>query len=93
METNIYRIIQESLNNIIKHSGADTVEINISKVSKTVNVSIKDNGKGFDFNDENILKGFGLAGIRERTRILEGDLQISSQIGGGTELKLQIPID
>ena len=93
MEINVYRIIQESLNNIIKHSGAKKTQVKILKTNGQVNISVKDNGKGLDIENEKIKRGFGLAGIRERTRILNGKLEINSQINKGAELKIMIPLD
>lgn len=92
-QVNIFRIIQESLNNIIKHSGADKVDLKINKTHKQICISIKDNGKGFDLEDEKIKKGFGLAGIRERTRIFGGELKFHTTLNKGTDLQVTIPLD
>lgn len=91
-ETGIYRIVQEALNNIIKHSGASEAGIKIVKESNRVVLSIKDNGRGFYPEDEQVQRGFGIAGIKERTRILNGELTINSEVHSGTELIIRIPI-
>src|SRR5690606_22776004 len=90
-EVSIYRIIQESINNIIKHSGAKRVEIKISNSADDTIIYVKDDGKGFDREKESIKKGFGLAGIRERTSILGGKLILNSELNKGTELTVIFP--
>lgn len=88
-QINIYRIIQECLNNIIKHSNANKVEILIKTDFKTVNLTIVDNGKGFN---PNIISesGFGLSGIKERVRLLGGNFKIESNEGKGTSIHLNM---
>ncbi len=93
-ETNIYRIVQESVNNIMKHSAASKAELLIKKVGETVDISIKDNGRGFDKNiaktNDNVRGGFGLVGIAERVRMLGGSYEIESLIGNGTNIKIKL---
>jgi signal transduction histidine kinase len=92
-EIHLYRIIQESLNNISKHSEADKVEINISKEKDMIIISIKDNGKGFDTNSVvNQSTGLGLNGIAERANLLNGNLKINSEPNKGTEIFISIKI-
>ncbi|MFO7446385.1 MAG: two-component regulator propeller domain-containing protein [Ignavibacteriaceae bacterium] len=92
-EVSIYRIVQESINNIIKHSGAKKVEIKISNSADETILSVKDDGKGFDREKESIKRGFGLAGIKERASILGGKLILNSELNKGTELKVIFPAD
>ena len=96
IEISLYRIIQEALTNIVKHSSADKVKINISESNKIVSINIKDNGKGFlvekAFNPETRGISFGILGMRERVRNLGGDFNIKSEINLGTQLELSIPI-
>lgn len=94
-EMNLYRIVQETLNNIIKHAKASEVTVEIKRSEKELAVSIFDNGSGFD--PENLplkrgQRGFGLAGIGERVRILGGIHEIDSKIGMGTRLNVTIPL-
>lgn len=88
----IYRIIQEAFNNIAKHSGADLIRVLLKKVDSKINLEIEDNGRGFDvqnaFSAENILKGVGLNGMRERAELSGGTLTIESIIGKGTLIKV-----
>lgn len=93
MQINLYRILQESLNNVIKHSKADEAEVLIEKIGKTINIKIRDNGIGFDqsvrFEDE-AGGGFGLTGMSERARILGSTLVVESSAGKGVAVSFQI---
>lgn len=88
-ELSIYRIIQESLNNIIKHSEATEVRVSIERKEDSVSVKIEDNGKGFDTNSQN-QSGFGLLGIAERVRMLGGSFVIESEIDQGTKTLINL---
>ncbi|MCA1636850.1 MAG: histidine kinase [Acidobacteria bacterium] len=88
-EINIYRIIQESLNNIIKHAEASEVKVSVKKIERALLIEIEDNGKGFDIQDEN-RGGFGLLGMTERVRILGGTLSVQSVIGKGTKIVIKL---
>ena len=92
-EINIYRIIQESLNNIVKHSEAKNVVIKIINKEGAVRMSVNDDGKGFDIESEKSKKGFGLAGLKERVSILKGEMKIASGINSGTKLSFVIPVE
>ncbi|MCJ7553210.1 MAG: PAS domain-containing sensor histidine kinase, partial [Ignavibacteriaceae bacterium] len=88
----IFRIIQEALTNVMRHSGADNVEVKISCENERVILSVADNGKGIK-NLENIPgKSFGILGIRERAILLGGNMDIKSYPGKGTELLVSIPL-
>jgi signal transduction histidine kinase/ligand-binding sensor domain-containing protein len=89
LRINFYRIVQESLNNIIKHSGATEAEIRVERANDRVMLSIRDNGKGLPADPKNVPPGkggFGLRGIRERATVLGGVIRIRSQQGSGTLL-------
>lgn len=94
-ELAIYRITQEALNNIIKHTTANTVFMSLVVKEEKISLSIEDNGEGFDF--EKIMKstnkrGFlGLIIMKERAEQLQGELNIESGIGYGTHLLVEIP--
>jgi signal transduction histidine kinase len=90
LKITIYRLLQESLTNIYKHAAASQVAIAIQQVSTKIEVSIQDNGRGFDLND--YISGFGLQGMKERTVALTGDLQIKSSPNQGCEIKANFPI-
>ena len=93
-EINLIRILQEALGNILKHSNADVISINLLNSQNKILLLIKDNGKGFSTEDnpENHSKGLGLDGMIERAKILGGLLKIYSSPGKGTILTLEIPI-
>ncbi|HQU85259.1 MAG TPA: two-component regulator propeller domain-containing protein [Pyrinomonadaceae bacterium] len=91
-EIGIYRIVQESLNNVIKHAEATLVKVQIKRTENFVLIKIKDNGKGFNIEDSK-KSGLGLVGLKERSQLLNGELLIDSKIGKGTkiEVKIQTP--
>ena len=94
-EIHIYRVIQEAVNNVIKHSGATEAAVVVKNQKTFVSLSIRDNGCGFD-TDTDLSRsrhmGYGLSGISERVRILEGRLLLDSRAGQGTSLTVEIPI-
>ncbi len=88
-EINVYRIVQECLNNIVKHSSATTVRVTIKKSLHAVVIEIEDNGRGFDVQASS-LKGLGLNDITERVRILKGRQRIDSVPGRGTKITAKL---
>lgn len=92
-EVNIYRIIQESYNNIIKHAAAKASRIEIKKAVNSLIITIQDNGKGFNFIEQyKDSKSLGLKTLKERTRFLEGAVKITSESNQGTHLYFKIPL-
>lgn len=88
----IYRVIQEGLNNVVKHSNATEVKVTIKKNTSQISIIIEDNGRGFDVNSTLMSQeGFGLKGITERIRILDGTLSINSSPEKVTTLSISIP--
>ena len=91
---NLYRVVQESLNNILKHSRARQVAIRLEHDVHEVQLHIEDDGCGFQINEPvNGGKGLGLKNIAERVRILGGKLKVESQPGKGTRIEVSIPVD
>lgn len=93
-----FRVIQEALNNIRKHSGAISAKVIIEKSFSKLNISISDDGVGFDLDDHksgfsNLSSGFGLISIQERVELLDGDFGIKSTLEHGTRLNISIPLD
>lgn len=92
-EVGIFRIIQEALSNIAKHSGAKSARILIEYENSSISINIVDYGCGFDVKKillfEN--KNLGLVSMKERTELLGGTFQISSNIGQGTKITIKIP--
>ncbi len=87
-ETAFYRIAQESLTNIAKHSGADAVELIFARQGDRQLFCIRDDGRGFDL--EQASNGLGLIGIKERVKMLGGKLEIHSSPGNGTTIEILI---
>jgi signal transduction histidine kinase len=95
-EIHVYRIVQESINNIIKHSAATEAAVVIKNRQAGVSISVRDNGRGFDVGAMRTSQpadlGYGLSGIAERVRILGGHLNIDSRTGEGASLTIEIPV-
>lgn len=93
-EINLYRIVQESLNNIIKHSGATKARLTVTREEQVVQLRIEDNGKGIRLNGNGAAgkQGFGLLGIQERLNILAGNWLIKEAVPHGTIIHISIPI-
>jgi signal transduction histidine kinase len=89
MKINIYRITQESLQNIYKHAQASHVKISISLKNDVIWVSISDDGVGFDMNKSK--KGIGLKNINSRIQELDGNVTFNSKIGEGTTVEINLP--
>ncbi len=93
VETNIYRIIQELMSNIIKHSSAKKVSIQLLKSKENINVIVEDDGKGFNPSDTNLRKGIGLSNIENRVKKLSGKWTIDSGKGRGTTVIIDVPLN
>jgi two-component system NarL family sensor kinase len=85
----IYRILQESLQNIYKHANASHVEISFSLKNNVICIIIKDDGSGFDVNKSR--KGIGIKNITSRVKVIQGELKIESQKNAGTSIIITIP--
>jgi two-component system, NarL family, sensor kinase len=91
VEKVLYRVIQEAVNNVIKHAKASELNININKTENEILTTIKDNGRGFDTQNADY-EGIGLKNIKDRIAFLKGSILISSEIGKGTQTSIKIPI-
>jgi PAS domain S-box-containing protein len=85
-----FRVMQEALNNIAKHSEADSVRLLLRKVEDTIELTVEDNGIGFDL--ETAGKGMGLTSMRERTELSGGTFRVESAPGRGTTVRASWPI-
>jgi len=96
-ENSIYRIVQESLNNIIKHAAATQIDVRLTRSAGEVALIIEDNGQGFVVGATNKYGarqgGFGLIGIVERARLLGGQITIESTVGVGTKIAAVFPLE
>lgn len=86
---NVYRIVQEALHNIIKHSNAKNITLSIYYKSENLIIEIEDDGVGFDV--KKLTRGVGLNNIKSRVNKLKGSFNINSEIGEGAMLKVKIP--
>ncbi len=95
-EINLYRIVQESVNNIVKHAGASQAKVLLKRDDRRVDITIQDNGQGFSARPSGISdltkRGFGLIGISERARLLGGKPIIEPRPGQGTTIKLRLAL-
>lgn len=90
LQTAIYRIVQELLNNVMRHAEAQEAFVSVVHTNHAVKVRVQDDGKGFDPSRHR--NGIGLSGIRNRVKLLGGQLQLSSQPGQGTTIGLLVPV-
>lgn len=90
----VYRIIQEAINNALKHSGADKIILIVGTKNDKCYININDNGKGFNFENksEQEDKHFGLSIMKERINLLHGVISINTDIEKGTEINIEIPL-
>lgn len=89
IEVCLYRITQELLNNVIKHSKANAVSLVITKYQNMVSLIFEDNGKGFDQNE--VKKGIGMESLSSRLEIVNGELKFETSLGSGTLAIIKIP--
>ncbi len=96
MEINLFRIVQECLNNIIKHSESRHASLRMARRDRRVTITIHDDGKGFDpkatLTTPVPTRGFGMSGIAERVRMLGGRHTIISSPGHGTTIQIEVPV-
>ncbi|NCI47432.1 tetratricopeptide repeat-containing sensor histidine kinase [Sediminibacterium soli] len=86
----IYRIVQELLNNIMKHASAKTAIVQVSKINEVTTITVEDDGKGFDPKILTAGKGIGWGNIQSRIRYLKGKADIQSEPGKGTSVHIEI---
>ena len=95
-EINFYRIVQESVNNVIKHSQATHASLTVRRATSELRLVVRDNGKGFtpvETAAGSTRSGFGLVGIAERARLLQGNAKVQSAPGEGTVITIEIPLE
>lgn len=96
VETALYRIMEESLTNVVRHAHATSATIRLHRNGKQLRCSIRDNGVGFDpraLAKSGRKRGLGLLGIRERLQPLHGELRVEAASGRGTKLNILIPLE
>lgn len=95
IETVVFRVVQEALNNALKHSGARRAEVTVEADVALVRVTIADHGAGFDpdVTLDGAASGVGLTGMRDRVELFGGHLELDAAPGRGTEIRLVVPRD
>jgi signal transduction histidine kinase len=88
-KTCIYRLVQEAINNSARHASARTIEVEVRREADRVRCSVRDDGTGFDTR---FVRGLGLLGMEERVRRLGGKIEIDSQLGRGTVIRVELPV-
>jgi signal transduction histidine kinase len=91
----VYRIVQEALTNIAKHAQASSCQVTLRGLSRSVQVVIEDDGKGFRAEPrpfDNPTTGVGLRGMKERVHALEGTFGVETSPGEGTHLRIELPL-
>jgi signal transduction histidine kinase len=89
--TAVFRIFQETLTNIARHSGATRVSVKLKNTERELVLEVRDNGKGFELGSERSKKSFGLLGMKERALLLGGTCEIRGSQGRGTTVTLRVP--
>ena len=87
----LFRILQESLQNAVKHSGVRQFRVELRRTANQIQLTVKDMGVGFDQDDAKSRHGLGLISMRERLQLVKGELFIKSERGGGTTIYARIP--
>lgn len=91
IEIVLYRVVQECVNNVIKHSAANTLDITLVKDEDGISITIEDNGKGFDINEAKKKEGIGLQNLQTRINYLKGTIEWDTAPGKGTVVTIQVP--
>ena len=89
----LFRILQESLHNAVKHSGVKHIDVQLSERSNEIQLTIVDAGKGFDVEAARQGRGSGLTSMQERVRLLSGSIEIQSKPMGGTTIHVRVPLE
>src|SRR5262249_10843627 len=89
----LYRVLQEAVRNAAKHSGAQFFEIELKGQRDEVQLTVSDTGVGFDTSEAMEGRGLGLVSMRERLKLVKGELSIQSKRGQGTTIYARVPLD
>jgi signal transduction histidine kinase len=88
----LFRIVQEALRNVVKHSNTSTAEVELLGHEHSVDLCISDSGEGFDLECVKQKAGLGLVSMTERLRLIGGNLSVSSEPSQGTRIRVHVPI-
>src|SRR5215475_2231523 len=87
----LFRVLQEALHNVIKHSGSKWVEVQLREDSGEIHLMVRDSGKGFNVESAMKRKGLGLTSMHERVRLAGGTITIESKTRVGTTIRVRVP--
>jgi two-component system sensor histidine kinase DegS len=98
VEQGVYRIAQETLENVIRHAGASTIRVRLEQTGTEMTLIVEDDGQGVDLEaleapGADADDRFGIRGMKERAALIGGQLEISSQTGQGTSVRLTVPVE
>jgi signal transduction histidine kinase len=93
VEISLYRIVQESLTNVARHAGVKSVLVELKSNRELIELMIEDEGAGFEPENQKAGSSSGLTGMVERARLLQGEMEISSQPGAGTRIVARLPLE
>ena len=88
----IYRIVQELINNAVKHAAPNQILIQLTKTTDKVLLTVEDDGKGFNKEQVELAKGIGIKNIQQRVYYLKGKIDIASQSGEGTSVNIELNV-
>lgn len=95
VETTLFRVVQEAINNIARHAGARNATITFDFADEATEIKVEDDGLGFDLVEVSLSpdtqRGLGVMGMRERVELLGGQIEIITAPGYGTQLHIQVP--
>jgi signal transduction histidine kinase len=89
----LFRVVQEALRNVIKHSGATNVDVVLGVDTQVISLTVSDNGVGFEVSNRLASNGIGLLNMRERARMLGGRFEVLSQPTQGTQIAVTVPLN
>ncbi len=88
----VFRIAQESLRNVIKHSGAREARVKLTRTHQLLHLHVSDNGCGFDYGSPKTTRGLGFISMRERLRLVSGEISIKARAARGTQIDVLVPL-
>jgi len=88
----LFRIIQEQVNNVLKHAEATKLYIELAMQEKQISLTVEDNGRGFELEKVRFKKGVGLSNIESRVSLFDGKVTITTALGKGCKLYIQVPL-
>jgi signal transduction histidine kinase len=91
IEVNLYRVAQELMTNIQRHAECENVFVSLIDHGSTLNLTVEDDGKGFESGAEKEFKGIGLSNVYSRVNLLGGDIDVESDVNSGTLVNIEVP--